>query len=120
MANRENLRDLIWKNLNLTKETLEPVTGFGFKVKKTLFKTCRFIRGLFSECWHSESFFFSFSQRYLPYTKIGQANCYDYDDIKRILERNKQCDVVSLITQVQNRRTKNNKKRPLHFQRYGI
>lgn len=33
----------------------------------------------------------------LPFTKIGQINYYEYDDIKRILNNNKQYDVDGLI-----------------------
>lgn len=33
----------------------------------------------------------------LPFTKIGQTNYYDYDDIKRIFEQNKQYDIESLL-----------------------
>ena len=35
----------------------------------------------------------------LPFTKIGQTNYYDYDDIKKIFEQNKQHDLQSLIGQ---------------------
>ena len=38
----------------------------------------------------------------LPYTKVGQINYYDYDDIKRILEKNKQEDFETLMIKGRN------------------
>lgn len=49
----------------------------------------------------------------LPFTRIGQINYYDYDDIKRILEDNKQCDfdsVIKLKHDEENRNKKINRK----------
>jgi hypothetical protein len=45
----------------------------------------------------------------LPYTKVGQIMYYDYDDIRRILEKNKQADFDSLLeTLVKTKPGKNN------------